>query len=242
MTSVCIATYNGEKYIKEQLLSILHQLESSDEVVVSDDHSTDNTLDVIKSLNDNRIKIFLNDKEKGYTRNFENALEKSSGDIIFLSDQDDVWMDDKVQSCLELLGINDFLVHDGKIVDEKLFVKNDSIFEFRNANKGFLINFVNIKYLGCCMVFKRNVLNKALPFPRNQTLATHDSWLTLVSEMYFKVSLIEKPLILYRRHGDNTSLGGASGTNSFLKKLEIRLYSLYHLIKIYFKGAIKWKV
>jgi len=239
MLSVCIATYNGEKYIKEQLLSILKQLDSSDEVIISDDHSTDNTLEVIKSLDDSRIKFFINNKEKGYTRNFENALKKASGDIIFLSDQDDVWMDDKVKICVEALKSNDFVVHDGKIVDGSLKENNSSIFEFRNVRNGFLVNFLNIKYLGCCMVFKKNVLNKALPFPDNQQLTTHDSWLTLVAEMYFKVSLIDKPLILYRRHGDNTSLGGASGTNSLFKKLEIRFYSLYHLIKIYFRRGDK---
>lgn len=237
MISVCIATYNGGKYIKEQLSSILKQLDNSDEVIISDDYSTDNTLEVIKSLDDSRIKIFINDKEKGYTRNFENALEKASGDIIFLSDQDDVWMDDKVKVCLEELVENDFVVHDAQIVDESLNVTHSSVFEFRNAKKGFIVNFINIKYLGCCMAFKKCVFEKSLPFPGNQYLTTHDSWLTLVSEMYFKVSLIRKPLILYRRHGDNTSLGGASGTNSLLKKIEIRLYSLYHLIKIYFRGG-----
>lgn len=239
MISVCIATYNGEKYIQEQLSSILKQLNNSDEVIISDDHSTDNTLDVVKSLDDSRIKIFINDKEKGYTRNFENALEKASGDIIFLSDQDDVWMDGKVSCCIDALRENDLVVHDGKIVDGGLKEKHGSIFQFRNARSGFLMNFINIKYLGCCMVFKKNVLRKALPFPKDEHLATHDSWLTLVAEMYFKVSLVKKPLILYRRHGKNTSLGGASGANSLFKKIEIRLYSLCHLIKIYFRGRNK---
>ncbi len=239
MLSVCIATYNGEKYIKEQLTSILEQIELTDEVIISDDHSTDDTLAVIKSLNENRIKIYLNEKEKGYTRNFENALEKAKGDIIFLSDQDDVWMNNKVNDCIKALNENDFVVHDGKIVDENLLEKHHSIFKFRNVNKGFLINFINIKYLGCCMAFKRDILKKALPFPNNQHLVTHDSWLSLVSEMYFKVALINQPLILYRRHGNNTSLGGESGNNSLLKKIQIRLYSLYHLIKIYFRGKFQ---
>ena len=186
-----------------------------------------------------RIKFFLNEKEQGYTRNFENALEKVSGDIIFLSDQDDVWTDDKVSICIKALESSDFVVHDGKIVDENLKEKYSSVFQFRNVKRGFFINFVNIKYLGCSMVFKKDVLKKALPFPKNQYLTTHDSWLTLVSEMYFSVRLVEKPLILYRRHGNNTSLGGVNGTNSLYKKLEIRLYSLYNLIKIYFKEQNK---
>ncbi len=73
--SVCLATYNGEKYIKEQLNSILSQLGNDDEIIISDDHSTDNTIEIIKSLEDDRIKIFVNNLEKGYSKNFENAIK-----------------------------------------------------------------------------------------------------------------------------------------------------------------------
>ncbi|MEK5777350.1 glycosyltransferase, partial [Acinetobacter nosocomialis] len=97
MISVCLATYNGEKYIVEQLTSILSQLSPTDEVIISDDHSTDETLLLIKSLNDPRIKIITNELGKGYTKNFENAINHSSGDYIFLSDQDDVWVENKVE-------------------------------------------------------------------------------------------------------------------------------------------------
>ena len=90
MISVCMATYNGEKYIQEQIDSILCQLSKDDELVISDDHSTDATCDIIKSYNDRRIKLFLNELAKGVTHNFENALLHSKGDIIFLADQDDV--------------------------------------------------------------------------------------------------------------------------------------------------------
>ena len=235
MISICIATYNGEKYIKDQLISILHQIRDKDEVIISDDNSTDNTLKVIKSFNDNRIKIFMNTKEKGYTRNFENALEKAHGDIIFLSDQDDIWMSNKVNVCVRGLKNSDLIVHDGHMVNKNLDVFNESIFEFRNVKNGFFQNFVNIKYLGCCMAFNKNILNKSLPFPADQILTTHDSWLTLVAELYFSVTLIHQPLIKYRRHGDNTSLGGAKGNNSLIKKILIRMYSLFHLIKIYFR-------
>ena len=235
MNSVCIATYNGEKYIKEQLESILNQLNNNDEIIVSDDNSTDSTLEIIKSLKDNRINIYLNEKESGYTRNFENALEKANGDIIFLSDQDDIWMDNKVKVSLVALMNHDFIVHDGQMVDGDLNIINDSIFKYRNVKQGFIANFVQIKYLGCCMVFKREVLKKSLPFPNNQIFVTHDSWITLVSELYFKVKLIKEPLIKYRRHGNNTSLGGAKGDNSLFTKINIRLYSLYNLVKIYFR-------
>ena len=97
MNSVCIATYNGEKFIEEQIRSILLQLDSHDEIVISDDHSTDKTIQIIKSINDDRIKIIYNKNNKGYTNNFENAISKASGDFIYLSDQDDVWKPTKVK-------------------------------------------------------------------------------------------------------------------------------------------------
>ena len=90
MISVCMATYNGEKYIEEQLKSILSQLGENDEVIVSDDSSTDNTLAIVESFNDVRIKIFPNNKFHSPIFNFENALKQATGDYIFLSDQDDV--------------------------------------------------------------------------------------------------------------------------------------------------------
>ena len=116
MISVCIATYNGEKYIKAQLESILAQIGQDDEIIVSDDNSTDNTISEIESLNDNRIKVKKNrktiKKESQHKvfqlmdkirLNFENALVEAKGDYIFLADQDDIWKEDKVKSILKML-------------------------------------------------------------------------------------------------------------------------------------------
>lgn len=233
--SVCIATYNGAKYINAQLQSILVQLSDFDEVIISDDFSIDDTIFEITKLNDDRVKIFYNEKAKGYSKNFENALEKASGDIIFLADQDDVWLDNKVDICVKELEKYDFVVHDGIIVNSQLKTISESIFSFRSVKKGFFSNFFSIKYLGCSMAFNSYLLKKALPFPNNSEFVTHDSWLTLVSELYFSTSLIHKKLFMYRRHGNNTSLGGGKGTNSFLKKLKIRIYSIFHLALIYIR-------
>lgn len=231
MISVCIATYNGEKYIKEQLLSILHQLNKNDEVIISDDHSTDNTIEVIKSLNDNRIKIFLNEKDKGYTRNFENALEKASGDIIFLSDQDDVWMDEKVKKSLILLKDNDFVVSDAQVVDNDLKTLAKSNFEIRNVKHGFFNNFIRCRYLGACYAFNKNVIIKSLPFPKNSEYIPHDYWIYMIAISNFRVGVINEPLIQYRRHTLNTSSGGYKSYNSLFKRIKIRVYLLFALLK-----------
>ena len=98
--SVCIPTYNGAKYIKEQLDSILSQLGESDEVIISDDSSSDATLDIIKALNDSRIVILEGGKFRSPIFNVENAMKHSSGSFIFLSDQDDVWLPNKIDLTL----------------------------------------------------------------------------------------------------------------------------------------------
>lgn len=233
--SVCMATYNGEKYIKEQLESILSQIGENDEVIISDDSSTDNTVEIINSFNDCRIKIYKNTKEKGYTRNFENALEKANGDVIFLSDQDDVWVENKVNKMIKILEKYDFVVSDNYIVNENLEVISKSHFEVYKTSKGFIRNLLLPRYVGACMAFKKNVLQKSLPFPNNAKLSAHDYWISLIAEMYFKCYKLDEQLLLYRRHGANASSGGEKSKNSLSHKLKVRIYTLINLLKRVYK-------
>ncbi len=230
MVTVCIATYNGEKYIVEQLNSILPQLKVNDEVIVSDDHSTDQTIDFIRSINDKRIKIVLN-KGKGLIRNFENALTNASGDYIFLSDQDDIWKEDKVKICL-----NDFekgydlVVSDCVLFDsDSLEIKMDSYFKFIGARKGIIHNILKNGYMGCCMAFRKEVKNKVIPFPKG--IPMHDSWIGIIGEMYFKVNFNKEKLVNYRRHLKNASDTGAKGGSApFWTKIKGRMFLSYNLI------------
>jgi glycosyltransferase involved in cell wall biosynthesis len=156
--SVCIATYNGEKFIRKQVISILNQLNSDDEVIISDDSSSDSTISIIKSLNDNRIKIFENNKFRNHIKNFEFALSKSSGKFIFLSDQDDIWVDNKVKICLEELKKFNLIVTDCKYINGDDEVIYNSYFKFINAQKGLIKNYIKNTILGCCMSFDRSIL------------------------------------------------------------------------------------
>lgn len=230
MVSVCVATYNGEKYLKEQLDSILKQLIESDEVIISDDGSKDSTLDVIKSFNDPRIKIYINKGEHGYTANFENALKYSSGDIIVLSDQDDVWSADKISTIKTQLEWYDFLVSDATVVNEKLEVLSKSFWSLRKPHYNAFGDFIQCSYLGCCMAFKRDVLLMALPFPKNHNLCCHDYWLQLIGSFYFSVRYEHKPLVYYRRHGGNVSDAGLSKGAPLVHKIKYRMYTLFWLI------------
>lgn len=228
MISVCMATYNGEKYIKEQLLSILKQISSNDEIIISDDLSDDKTIEIIESLNDSRIKIFFN-QSRGYTNNFQNAIQQASGDCIFLSDQDDIWVDNKLEIMSELLLKYDFVVSDAKIVDSQLESLGSTYFELRGGGaNGFMNNLKKLKYIGCCMAFRRIILKKILPFPKNSALCPHDFWIALISEFYYKTIVVQEPLLLYRRHGKNVSTH-ISVTSLFFK-IKFRIYSFFKVI------------
>lgn len=229
--SVCMATYNGEKYIKEQLISILSQLRPQDEVIISDDRSTDHTLSVVESINDSRIKVYFNENEKGYSKNFENSITKATGDIIFLCDQDDVWMANKVETMLRGLEDADLVVSDALITDENLQSTLGSHFLLHQTKTGFINNFLKTRYIGACMAFKSSMLKKILPFPSNQKLCAHDYWIANVAELYYKVKLINTPLIKYRRHGSNASNGGDKSKNSLSQKLKVRFYTFVNLLQ-----------
>ena len=161
MISVCIATYNGEKFIAEQLHSVLSQISGNDEIVISDDGSTDATLDVIRAIGANNMRIIVNKGQHGYTPNFENALKAAKGDVIFLCDQDDLWADNKISLCLQQLQEHDLIISDAQLIDADGKETCPLFFAQRHARSGLYANLIRFSYIGCCMAFKRNVLESA---------------------------------------------------------------------------------
>lgn len=203
MISVCMTTYNGELYLKEQIASILPQLSPDDELVICDDGSTDSTISIIESFEDPRIHLHLN-HFKNHILNFESALNLAKGDILFLCDQDDVWMPDKIKTMLPYFDKYDLVCSNCIVTDQDLRHENKLFFDDDPDHKtGLIRNLWHNQYLGCCMAFNRKVLSKALPFPKN--LITHDTWIGLVSEFAGRPKFINKPLIYFRRHKDNAS-------------------------------------
>lgn len=216
-----MATYNGGKFIKDQIQSILVQLSDDDELVISDDFSNDNTQEVIDSFSDNRIKFYKNLSGRGVNRNFENALKFAKGDFIFLSDQDDIWFDDKISCMMNYLQNNDVVVCDCIIVNQNLEVLAPSYFQFRESGPGFIKNLLRNTYMGNCIAFKRSILEIVIPFPKNITY--HDYWIGLVSEVLFKTVFIPIPLSFHRRHEHNVSnTFDKRYYESFFKKILIR--------------------
>lgn len=203
--SVAMATYNGEKFIKEQLDSILPQLSPGDEVVVSDDGSTDKTVDIISEYakDDSRI-CFVKGPGKGAILNFEHVIGKCSGDVIFLCDQDDVWLPNKVKAVVGKFEETkaDLILHNAVIVNENLEEIN-TFFDMRKVSSGVVKNIAKNSYMGCAMAFKSDLKKAVLPFPKR--LPMHDQWIGLLGEIYGKVAFIDEPLMLYRRHGGNVT-------------------------------------
>ena len=234
--SVCIATYNGEKFIREQLDSILSQIGNEDEIIISDDGSTDDTQNIILSFGDPRIKIVghkslstVKNQPAIYrvTRNFENALLNTSGDIIFLSDQDDLWEETKVQEILKIFEIKktNLVIHDALLINEQNEIIGDSYFQLLNSRPGLAKNIFKNSYLGCCMVFEKDVLKSAFPFPEN--LIAHDIWLGLIAESAGKVLFTDRKLIRYRRHDSTVTTSANKSKNTFLFKISYRVQFLF---------------
>ena len=219
MISVCIATYNASRYIREQVNSVLMQLNVDDEIVVADDNSIDETIAILDSIKDNRIRVISGHENLGIIKNFERALYAAKGEIIFLSDQDDIWLPTKVSECMSQLASNLLVITDCVVVDSQLNILYPSFFALRGSRKGFIHNLYKNGYMGCCMAFKRELLSYALPMPAN--VAMHDMWLGLLAEFKGEVSFLPKQLLLYRRHSDNVS--DLESRYGILKKFYFRI-------------------
>jgi len=227
MITVCMATYNGEPFIRRQLESILKQLGSEDEVIISDDGSTDQTLAIVENIDDPRTRIIHNEGESGPVANFENALRHARGEYIFLSDQDDVWFPNKVSRMLPLLERYDLILTDCVVVNKHEQTLMPSFFNHRGSKPGLMHNLYKNSYVGCCMAFRRSLLDRALPFPPR--IHMHDWWLGLIAETYFNVYFLPEPTIYYVRHGNNASPTG-EGSLPWRQKIKNRLVLSFSLI------------
>lgn len=235
-----MATYNGEKYIHQQVVSIIEQLGNDDELIVSDDGSTDRTLKILNEFDDKRIKIIFNKNKKGPIGNFENAIRTSNGQYIFLADQDDVWFDNKIEVMVACLQQYDVVNCDCQVVDNALNVICPSYFNYINSGLGFIKNLRTNTYMGNCMAFKRNVLEIALPFPDN--IPNHDLWLGVAADLFYKPYFLPEILGLHRRHENNASnTFDIKFKTSFWKKINKRLILFYHLPKLFIRYLIHTK-
>lgn len=227
--SIAMAVYNGEKYINEQIDSIIEMMTIEDELIISYDESTDNTLAIINSYasEDSRIKIVFN-KGKSVESNFNNAVANCSGKYIFLADQDDVWVNNKINVMVDYFEKNSkccVLVSDGYITDEKLNESGELFREYK-ATPNPVRNFIKGTYLGCQMAFRSSIKEKVWPVSVNPALP-HDLWLGVAGARYGKVELIHQKLIKHRLHESNYS---NTSKMKLLGVIKNRIFFFYKLI------------
>ncbi len=233
--SVAMATYNGQKFISEQIESILCQLGDDDELIISDDGSTDATPEIVRSYaaKDGRIKL-IRGPRGGVVKNFENAIMHCSGEYIFLSDQDDKWYDGKIEKMLGYLSEYSLVCHNADIYDQQSGKITGSTQQKFGAREGVLPNILKNSFIGCCMAFKRELIKYVIPFPSEHEIHVHDWWIGLIASKYASVKFISDKLMLYRIHGNN-ALGMNKTSAAF--KIKKRLNMIKALIK--YKPHIK---
>ena len=226
MISIAMTTYNGEKYLAEQLDSILAQTVKDFELVICDDCSTDGTRAVLECYaeRDNRIKFFSNEENLGFVKNFEKAISLTKGEYIALCDQDDIWLTNHLEVLQSNIGDCDLCGADAVLVDENNKELGSSMFESIGAD--FLpqtqdeylkrLSFENI-FQGAACLFKRDVIQKALPVP--QEVKFHDWWFAIVALSGNGVKYVKEPVLRYRQHGKNVT--GTEPYNLLKKSMKI---------------------
>lgn len=202
-----MATFNGSRYVRQQVATILVQLEPEDELVVSDDSSTDDTVGIVRSFGDPRIRVLEGSGFRSPLLNFEHAIRHARGNTIVLADQDDVWLDNKLPLVRELFDRERrrpyLVVLDAEVVDEDERLLEPSVLARLSAGPGLLKNLWTNRYLGCCMAFSRDLLDVAFPFPPG--VGMHDIWLGQLCERVGKTEFVAVVTMRYRRHGDTAT-------------------------------------
>lgn len=216
--SVAVTACNSAAFITEQMDSVLCQLAPADEVVISIDPSTDETVQLLTAYakRDRRIHL-LPGPGKGLIANFENAISNCNGELIFLCDHDDVWLPGKMERMTACFADPTVMVamHDAKVCDHALHVVQGSYMRWHGSRAGYWPNIVRNSFIGCCMAFRSSLKAFILPFPSD--LPMHDQWIGLLGYRHGAVWFVDEPLLLYRRHGANMSSTAHAGCFQMLR-------------------------
>lgn len=240
---VLMATYNGEKYLREQIDSILNQTYSNINLIISDDCSTDKTQEILKEYEqkDNRVILKLHKERFGIIKNFEFLLEQVTSDYYMLSDQDDVWLPEKIEMSFKKLNDEnaDLVFADLEVVDENLKTIYPSYGDYMLLNRKIkkCINSYELNYLyncvtGCTVLGKTSMLEKILPMPNMSKYVLHDYWIAIMSSIYGKVAYLDEKCIKYRQHGNN-QVGTDKISHKYTKFSDVRKFFLDLKLEIF---------
>lgn len=212
MVSVAMATYNGEKYICEQVNSVLKQTYSDFELVICDDCSKDSTVQILREYEkkDSRIKIFINEQNMGFAKNFEKLISFCSGDYIAFCDQDDIWESKHLEILLNEIGdakviCGNELLFDTETKEKRIKIPyKQNVFPTDSKNLIWTFSYTNNFFAGNAMLVERKFLveRNILPIPNG---ISHDSWIALCACCFSKMQFTEKVVTNRRLHHDNTT-------------------------------------
>ena len=219
LVSIAMCTYNGERFIKEQLDSILTQSHKHIELIITDDGSTDKTIDIIEKYQkaDKRIKLYKNKKNLGFIKNFEKAISLCDGAYIALADQDDIWKSEKLKTFLYEIKDNLLIYSDAELIDKNSKELNKTLLGKKNLiinnNQAFIFdNCVS----GNTLMFSKKLKEYILPIPKDITF--HDTWIAFIASTIGSITYTSKPMIYYRRYREQITHNNIVYT-SFLDKL-----------------------
>jgi len=227
--SVVMATYNGARYLQEQVQSVLSELLPGDELIVVDDNSQDRTFELLNSLKAKELQLVRNSTNVGVRATFERGFSLSNNELIFLCDQDDIWLPGKRAAFVAAFNEDpkvSVVISDAEVIDEQGRLIAPSFMAIRRGFNGSVFATVwRNRYLGCAMALRRTLLVSALPMPRY--IPMHDMWFGAIGHMTGKVVYFPKPFLQYRRHANNVS----PGSHQSLKKMLIgRFFLVFALV------------
>ena len=227
LVSIAMATYNGEKFLKKQLNSILSQSYEKLEIIICDDRSSDKTFEILEEYANkySNIQVYRNEQNLGYVKNFEKAISLCNGEYIALADQDDIWFEDKITILYDNIEDNLLIHSDCSLIDEE----DNEIFSFWKKDVYSHDNFEDFLYsnvvTGCSTLFSKKLLDGILPFPEG--LAYHDWYLAIFAAREGKITYYSKPLFQYRQHAYQDT--GAIAPNKYISLILDPIKRLFNI-------------
>lgn len=224
---IILATYNGEKYIKEQLDSILNQTYQNIQIYIQDDCSQDNTRQILEEYGkkDDRVHIKYNEQQLGCVKNFESLFQDVTHKYFMFSDQDDIWIPTKVEDSYNLMKEknSDLVFTDLETINEdgevlaKSFLQLLGVKKNIHKNKGYKLAYLRNCVTGSTILAKREIIDKVVPIPEKKPMM-YDWWIALVVSQNGKVDFLDKATVRYRQHQNNVL--GAFGMKNVIQDFD----------------------
>lgn len=223
LVSIVLATYNGERFLRQQFDSLLSQTYSNLEIIAVDDNSNDATLSILNeyAANHHHVKVYVNESNLGFIKNFDKGCSLSTGDLIALCDQDDYWSNDKIEKLVNAIGTAPMIYSDSYLCRHDLQSMNKKVSDVVNC-----VPFINClqqavfcRIYGHATLFTRSLYNASTPF---LAAIPHDWWLSYTATLHGEIKYLPEPLVYYRQHDSNLFgvVGGKRRKHQKQDKLE----------------------